>query len=58
MAYIVIWSPRAIDDVEAIAVYIAQDSEIYAASVVRLILEKARRLSEFPYMGRPVPELG
>lgn len=65
MAHIVVWSPRAIDDVDAIAAYIALDSEAYAASVVRIILEKvriilekARRLSEFPYIGRVVPEFG
>ena len=58
MARIVVWSPRAIDDVDAIASYIAEDSEFYSGSVVRLILEKARRLSEFPYIGRIVPEFG
>lgn len=58
MAQVVVWSPRAIDDVDAIAAYIAEDSEFYSASTVRGILEKARRLSEFPYMGRIVPEFG
>ena len=58
MAHIVVWSPRAIDDVDAIAAYIADDSEAYAASVVRALLAKARRLSEFPYIGRIVPEFG
>ncbi|CAN5453627.1 type II toxin-antitoxin system RelE/ParE family toxin [soil metagenome] len=58
MAYLLIWSPRVLDDVDAIAAYIAEDSEAYAASVVRLILDKARRLSEFPYIGRVVPEFG
>jgi plasmid stabilization system protein ParE len=42
MAHVVVWSPRAIDDVDAIAAFIALDSEAYAASVVRIILEKAR----------------
>ncbi len=56
MAHVVVWSPRAIDDVDSIAAYIAEDSEAYAASVVRTILAKARRLSEFPYIGRVVPE--
>jgi plasmid stabilization system protein ParE len=58
MAHTVVWSPRAIDDVEAIAAYIAEDSEFYAASVVRDILAKTRRLSEYPYLGRVVPEFG
>ena len=56
MAHTVVWSPRAIDDVDSIAAYIAQDSEAYAASVVRLILIKAGNLSSFPFIGRIVPE--
>jgi plasmid stabilization system protein ParE len=56
MAHLVIWSQHAIDDVDSIAAYITADSEAYAASVVREILAKARRLSEFPYIGRVVPE--
>lgn len=56
MAHIVVWSPRAIDDVDAIAAYITEDSEAYAASVVRTVLDKARKLSEFPFVGRLVPE--
>jgi len=31
MAYQVGWSPNALDDVEAIATYIARDSVVYAA---------------------------
>ncbi|MCC7306713.1 MAG: type II toxin-antitoxin system RelE/ParE family toxin [Acidobacteria bacterium] len=58
MAHLIVWSPRAIDDVESIAAYIAEDSEAYAASVVRTILDKTRRLSEFARLGRVVPEFG
>ena len=57
MARTVVWSPRAIDDVNDIAAHIAQDSEAYAASVVRVILSKTRKLAEFPRIGRIVPEL-
>ena len=56
MAHTVVWSPTAVEDVEAIASYIAADSEAYAASVVRVILTKARNLAEFPFRGRVVPE--
>jgi toxin ParE1/3/4 len=56
MARLILWSPRALDDVDAIAAYISQDSEAYAASVVRLILSKARTLADFPHIGRIVPE--
>jgi addiction module RelE/StbE family toxin len=58
MADTVVWSPRAIDDVNDIAAYIAQDSEAYSASVVRNILTKAKNLSISPFRGRIVPEFG
>ncbi len=57
MAYEVVWSPRAVEDLEAIAQYIAADSTAYAAAVVETILSTTRRLSAFPYSGRVVPEL-
>ena len=57
MAYRVAWSPRAVEDLEAIAQYIAVDSSVYAAAVVKRILNTARHLSQFPLSGRIVPEL-
>jgi toxin ParE1/3/4 len=56
MAYQVEWSPRAIEDVEAIALYISADSTAYAAAVVKKILDTVRNLSRFPLSGRVVPE--
>ncbi len=56
MAHEVVWSPRAIDDVEAIARYIAEDSMAYARSVVKKIVDATRKLSTFPMSGRVVPE--
>ena len=56
MAYRVVWSARAVEDLEAIAQYIAVDSNAYAAAVVKRILDIARHLSQFPYAGRIVPE--
>lgn len=58
MAYQVVWSPRAVDDLEAIVQYIAADSTSYAAAVVETILSTTRKLSPFPLSGRIVPELG
>jgi toxin ParE1/3/4 len=57
MAYRVAWSPRAVEDLEAIAQYIAADSAAYAAAVVKTILHTARSLSQFPRSGRVVPEI-
>ena len=54
----VVWSAAALEDVEAIAAFIARDSERYAASVVERFLASARQLADFPLSGREVPEAG
>jgi addiction module RelE/StbE family toxin len=56
MAHRVVWSQRAVQDLEAIAEYIAQDSPAYAAGVVRRIINQTKSLSRFPHSGRKVPE--
>jgi toxin ParE1/3/4 len=56
MAQRVVWSPRAIADVQAIASYIASDSPSYANAIVRRIVHAHQTLSEFPLSGRKVPE--
>jgi toxin ParE1/3/4 len=52
----VVWSQRALADVEAIAAYIAVDSSTYAKAVVRTIVTSIRALARFPRSGRKVPE--
>jgi toxin ParE1/3/4 len=56
MACTVRWSPQAIADVRAIAEYIERDSPFYAKAVVTKITDIAKKLSEFPFSGRVVPE--
>ena len=56
MAYRVVWSPRALDDVESIASYIARDSTSHASAVVAKIIRATRTLRRFPLAGRIVPE--
>jgi len=56
MAHRVVWSARALADVDAIAAYIAADSSSYASTVVRKILSLTRTLAAFPLAGRKVPE--
>ncbi len=56
MAQRIIWSSRALADVEAIASYIASDSPNYARAVVRRIVALTRTLETFPLAGRKVPE--
>lgn len=56
MALRVIFSNRALSDIEAIADYIAADSPAYARTVVRKIFQATRNLAQFPRSGRKVPE--
>jgi plasmid stabilization system protein ParE len=58
MDYKIIWSPDALDDIEAIGEYIARDSEFYAESTVLKIYEAPQSLINLPKLGRVVPEIG
>lgn len=52
----VIWSDSALSDIEDIAAYIERDSKHYASLLTTEIFESAVRLSDFPHLGRKVPE--
>jgi toxin ParE1/3/4 len=56
MAYRIVWSSKAVEDVEAVATYIARDSPSYAAAVVKKIIDTTRDLIECPLAGSIVPE--
>ena len=58
MGYRIEWSPRAVEDLEAIAQYIALDSTSYSSAVVKTILQTTHNFSRFPFSGRIVPEFG
>jgi toxin ParE1/3/4 len=58
VARTLVWSPEAIEDVEAIAAYIERDSAWYAKAVVSKLIETAESIPEYPQLGRIVPELG
>jgi toxin ParE1/3/4 len=49
----VIWSGRALERVEQIADYIAQDSVTAAAAWVDELFAQVEKLAEFPEMGKP-----
>ena len=57
MDYVVTWSPAALDDVDAIAEFIAHDSPAYASAIVDRIVDASRKLRDFPKASRVVPEL-
>jgi addiction module RelE/StbE family toxin len=52
----IIWSRRALLDVEHIRDYIAQDSPAYAQPFIERLLHTTRHLPLFPQSGRSMPE--
>jgi len=54
----IIWSPAALDDIDAIAEFISRDSSYQAALFVDRLLESTVRLEIFPETGRIIPEIG
>ena len=57
MDYTVVWSADALDDIDALAEYIARDSIYYAQQVVGEIMASGDSLTNQPIRGRVVPEL-
>jgi len=56
MAVRLIWLPEAIDDLDAIAAYIAIDSDRYARDYVARVIARAEGLCDFPESGHLTPE--
>jgi len=54
----VVWTDPALERVEEIAVYIAQDDPDAAEHWTVELFEAVARLADFPESGRMVPELG
>ena len=52
----VVWSPRSLADLGAIADYIGLDSEHYARLFVERVVAAVEMLAVFPEAGRVVPE--
>jgi toxin ParE1/3/4 len=51
------WSVPAKNDLKQIHDYIAKDSKYYAQNVVQEIVAKSEKLTDFPEIGRSVPEI-
>jgi toxin ParE1/3/4 len=56
MAYKLIWSPAARDDLHDIVVFIARDNPNHAMSFGYELISETDHLQEFPEFGRIVPE--
>ncbi|MGA8489934.1 MAG: type II toxin-antitoxin system RelE/ParE family toxin [Terriglobales bacterium] len=56
MAHRIVWSRRAVEDLDTLTDYIAADSPAYAGVVLKNIVNQTRILKRFPRAGRKVPE--
>lgn len=56
MAFKIIWSPPARDDLREIVAYIAADNPTIAESFGYQLMAKVDLLAKFPQLGRVVPE--
>lgn len=54
----IVWSPLALERVEDIAQYIAEDKPSAAVEWVEGVFDTVERLADFPESGRVVPEVG
>ena len=54
----IIWTIKAVEQVEQIASYIEKDSPFQAHRVVQLIIRETRRLREHARIGKMIPEVG
>jgi plasmid stabilization system protein ParE len=52
------WTNQALDDLEAICLFIARDAPRYAEVFADRVFRVTDRLAEFPRLGRVVPEIG
>ncbi len=53
----VIWTEPALQELDAIAEYIALDNPAAASDLVKAVFDKTERLENFPKSGRIPPEL-
>ena len=53
----VIWTIKAVDQVEQIGLFIEKDSAFQARRVVQLIIKETRKLRAHPRIGKMIPEV-
>ncbi len=54
----VTWTTQALDDLEAIYLFISRDAPRYAELFAARVFQATEHLAQFPRSGRVVPELG
>jgi toxin ParE1/3/4 len=56
MAYRVVWSQTAVDDLRQIVEFIALDDAVAAANLADRVLNRIEQAAELPFSNRAVPE--
>ena len=56
MAFKIVWSEQALDDLKAIVGFIARDNPTVAETFGYQLISKVDLLAQFPQLGRVVPE--
>lgn len=56
MAFKIIWTEQALDDLQSIVLFIAQENNTVAESFGFRLMSKVDLLAKFPEIGRVVPE--
>jgi toxin ParE1/3/4 len=51
-----IWTAKAIEQIEEIGLFIEKDSPFQARRVVQLIIKETRKLKKFSHFGKMIPE--
>ncbi|MCL6446807.1 MAG: type II toxin-antitoxin system RelE/ParE family toxin [Armatimonadetes bacterium] len=51
------WTKQALDDLDTICLYIANDSPRFAELFAFKVFQAVERLADFPFSGRVVPEI-
>jgi toxin ParE1/3/4 len=54
----VTWTEQALEDLEAVCLFIARDAPRYAELFADQVFKVTDRLEDFPLSGRVVPEIG
>ena len=54
----IIWSPSALDDIDAIAEFISRDSVFHASLFIDRLFETTDKILLHPSIGRKIPEIG
>ena len=56
MAFKIVWTEQALEDLQSIVLFIAQDNHTVAESFGLRLMSKVDNLAQFPEIGRVVPE--